>query len=66
MSKQTPLEKAISPAAAEKRYTKRQLLASEKFRARRDLLSVLLSGEKTYTAGEVDALADNYLKGKVK
>lgn len=62
MSKQT----ANPPAAAEKRYTKRQLLASEKYRARRDLLSVLLSDEKTYTASEVNALADNYLKGRVK
>lgn len=63
MSKQILPEKEKD---AEVRYTKRQITASEKFRGQRDLLSVLLSDEKTYSASEIKALADNYLKGKVK
>lgn len=46
-------------------YTKEQLLASTKYANRRDLISALLDGGKTYTLDKVDALIDKFMKGKV-
>jgi len=46
-------------------FTKEQLLASAKYSARKDLISALLDGKKTYTSDEVDRLIENYEKGKV-
>ena len=55
--------KQTAPAPA---YTKEQLLASKKYRDRRDLLHALLEDERQYTNEQVDALITNYMKGKVK
>lgn len=46
-------------------YSKEQLAASKKYANQRDLISVLLVNGKSYTLDEVDALIDNYKKGKV-
>lgn len=46
-------------------YTKDQLLASGRFKGRRDVLNVVLSDEKTYSAPEAEELIDKFLKGEV-
>lgn len=47
-------------------FTKEQLLTFSRYRERRDLLGVLLQDDRRYTYDEVDALVDNFMKGKVK
>lgn len=47
-------------------HTKEQLIASNKFANRRDLISALLEDGKTYTLKEVEALIENFKKGGVK
>lgn len=61
MTKATAAE---SPAAT--KYTKEQLIRSERYMLRRDLLGALLKDSKRYTIEEVDTLLQNYMKGKVK
>lgn len=57
-------EKTGSAKAAT--YTKEQLMASNRYANRRDLISALLEDGKTYTLKEVDALMEKFMKGKVK
>lgn len=61
MTKTTAAE---APAATN--YTKEQLIRSERYMLRRDLLGALLKDSKRYTIEEVDTLLQNYMKGKVK
>ncbi len=61
MTKATTAE---APAAT--KYTKEQLIRSERYMIRRDLLGALLKDSKRYTIEEVDTLLQNYMKGKVK
>lgn len=61
MTKATATE---APAAT--KYTKEQLIRSERYMLRRDLLGALLKDSKRYTIEEVDTLLQNYMKGKVK
>ena len=49
----------------ETKYTKEQLINSDVFSNKRDLLTALLDGEN-YTVKETDELIKKYLKGKVK
>lgn len=49
----------------ENTYTKDQILLSEKYAKRRDLVNALLEDEKEYTITEVDAMMEKFLKGKV-
>lgn len=51
---------------ASARFTKEQLLASQKYAGRRDLLEALLEEEKTYTAAETDAVIDKFMNGRVR
>lgn len=51
---------------AESRFTAEQLLGSERFRERRDILSVLLEPGGAYTVQEAERKIDSYMKGKVK
>ncbi len=46
-------------------FTKEQILASKKYKNRRDILGVLLSDEKQYTLEQVDSLLEKFMKGKV-
>lgn len=50
----------------ETKYTKEQLINSDVFSNKRDLLTALLVDGKTYTVKETDELIKKYLKGKVK
>lgn len=53
-------------AAAIKTYTKEQLLESEKYADKRDLLSALLDDKRKYSLSEVDKQIEKYMKGEVK
>lgn len=48
------------------KFSKEQLLRSERYRDRRDLLGVLLKDGKLYSIKETDALLNKFMKGKVK
>ncbi len=47
-------------------YSKEQLLQSNKYKNRQDLLNVLLEDGKYYSISAVDKLIENFMKGKVK
>lgn len=51
---------------AEIKYSKEQLLASERFRDRKDIVNALLSPDKEYTVSAVKDMIENYMKGKVR
>jgi len=47
------------------RFTAAQLLASQKYKTKKDLVGALLAEDKAYTTDEVDSLIETYLKGQV-
>ena len=47
-------------------FTKEQLLSSERFRNKRDLLNALLQKNKLYAVSEAEEMIEIYMKGKVK
>ena len=48
-------------------FTKNTILNSKKYAKRRDLLSVLLKDNQTYTTGQIEKLMTDFMKkGKVK
>lgn len=55
-----------SNSVLEMAFTKEQLLSSERFRGKRDLLNALLEEDKTYTASQAEEMIEKYMKGKVK
>lgn len=54
------------PAKKENDFTKEQLLASERFRERKDILNALLAEGERYTISGAEQMIENYRKGKVK
>lgn len=48
------------------RYTKDQLIRSEKYRNQRDLVAALLKDENVYSLTEVEEIMNQFMKGKVK
>lgn len=46
-------------------YTKAQLMASDKYASRRDLIGALLDENNIYTCEQVNRMIKNYLKGMV-
>lgn len=57
---------ATAKTAPEAAYTREQVMSSQRYATRRDLVSVLLESGKTYTLAEVDALINKFMKGAVK
>ncbi|MDW2799372.1 hypothetical protein RZO55_17495 [Clostridium boliviensis] len=53
-------------AAYSSRYTKKQLICSERYCNQSDLLCALLENGKTYTFAEADEIMIRFKKGKVK
>lgn len=49
----------------EKLLFKEQILKSKRYKARRDLLNVLLEDNKQYTHNEIQQLLDSFLKKEV-
>lgn len=58
-------KRATEVTTAVPTFTRAQLMASNKYASRKDLIGALLDDTKTYTTAEVDALIEKYLKGKV-
>lgn len=51
---------------AESRFSKEQLISSERYVKRRDLIDALLEDDRKYTIKEVDKKINEFMKGKVK
>lgn len=61
MATKTPDEvKQAAAATAESEYSKQQLLTSQRYAHRRDLIGALLVDGKTYTIKGVDKLIKDY------
>ncbi len=52
--------------AAENKFSKEQLLMSERVKDRRDIADALLDDGVLYTVKDVEQKIENYMKGKVK
>ncbi len=64
---ETKLAKAVGDnIKSEPSYTKQSFLKSEKYKDKKDLISVLLDDNKSYTKTDVNRLIDSYLKRRVK
>jgi len=59
-------EPAEVKAGPEPEFSKQQLLTSQKYCHRRDLIGALLVDGKTYTISKVDALIKNYDEQEAK
>lgn len=59
-------EPETAAVKAESGFTKEQLIASERFRGRKDIINALLAPDKRYTAETAEKMIDTYMKGKVK
>ena len=55
-----------STEAAEPMFSKEQLLASGRFRGRRDMAEALLEEGQSYTVRDVEEKIKEYQKGKVR
>ena len=47
-------------------FSKEQLLATERFQGRKDILNALLSHDDRYTVEIVEQMIEKYMKGQVK
>jgi hypothetical protein len=47
-------------------FSKEQLLASDRYDGKKDIVNALLETGKEYTVETVDGLVEKYMKGKVK
>lgn len=56
----------IKKEKTETTYSKTQLVQSQKYKNKRDVLNFILDDNKRYTFKEVDTLVDNFLRKKVK
>lgn len=64
--KETPEADWAVTGKAENEFSKEQLLASSRFRERRDILEALLKSGELYTVKTVEEKIESYMKGKVK
>lgn len=64
--KQAAAEKPVENMETAARFTAKQLINSQRFADRRDIVRALLEDGKTYTASEVTDKINNYMKGQVK
>jgi hypothetical protein len=48
------------------KFGKEQILSAKKYAERRDLLTVVLTSDRSYTLAEVDRLIDEFMKKGVK
>lgn len=57
---------AENKGETEHRFSKEQLLASERFRDQRDIVAALLDDGTLYTVRSVEEKIEKYMKGKVR
>lgn len=60
------VNKPEEKAKKQTEYSKEQILMSNRYKSRKDLLNVLLEDGKYYSTGTVDKMIENFMKGKVK
>lgn len=58
--------KAEKKEVKENKFSKEQLLKSQKYKNERDLINALLKEDKKYSLSDVDKIIDDFMKGKVK
>lgn len=61
-----PKNKTEEKAAGEQKFSKKQLLSSERFSEKRDILAALLSEKRSYSPFEAENIIEKFLKGQVK
>ena len=59
-------KEAAQAAVVKPQYTKKELLASQKYRHKQDLICALLADDGKYTVEQVDKRIENYLKQEVR
>ena len=59
-------EKKEPVQEAESKFSKDQLLKSERYQQRRDLLSALLDEKNSYSHSDVEQIINDFMKGTVK
>lgn len=59
-------ETVTANGKVENKFSKEQLVASERFRERRDILEALLTEGELYTVKSVEEKIERYMKGKVR
>lgn len=64
--KKTPEADQAVTGKVENKFSKEQLIASNRFRERRDILEALLKFGELYTVKAVEEKIESYMKGKVK
>ena len=64
--KKTPEADQAVTGKVENKFSKEQLIASNRFRERRDILEALLKFGDLYTVKAVEEKIESYMKGKVK
>lgn len=58
--------KANETNITDQRYTKPQLIGADRYRNKRDILSVVLEDDKEYSFDEAEEAVNRFLKGKVR
>ena len=66
MKKAIQEEKKKQDGKMELKFSKEQLLLSERFQERKDIIAALLHDEEQYTIKEAEERMEQYMKGKVK
>lgn len=64
--KKVPKAAPANTGKVENKFSKEQLIASKRFRERRDILEALLKTGELYTVEAVEEKIENYMKGKVR
>lgn len=59
-------KKSSAPETETPHYTKQQLLACQRFRNRRDIMTAILEEDKIYTMQEAEQALSAFLKRRVK
>lgn len=58
--------KAKKEEITEERFTKEQIVSSEKYKKNKDILTAILKQDETYTKEEVENTIQEFLKRRVK
>lgn len=66
MKKAIQEEKKKQDRKMELKFSKEQLLLSERFQERKDIIAALLHDGEQYTIKEAEERIEQYMKGKVK
>ncbi len=66
MKKAIQEEKKKQDGKMELKFSKEQLLLSERFQERKDIIAALLHDGEQYTIKEAEERMEQYMKGKVK